>query len=91
MEIYFNQKQYDMVIKIGEEALKNCYRATWCNITDIKSYSVHYLLGASYYYKQDYFQALNYFGIAKKLNPTEQYEQAYNEVFDLYYKTIGKD
>ena len=91
MEIYYNNKDFDKVIKIGEEALNNCYRATWCNITDIKSYSVYYLVGLSYYYKQDYFKALNYLWIAKKLNPTEEIENICNQVFEIYHKTIGKE
>ena len=92
MEIYFNQKQqYDQVIKIGEEALKNCYRATWCNITDIKSYTCYYLIGLSYYQLGDYFKALNYLQIAERLNPTEEMKQINNQIFMCYQKTIGKE
>ena len=54
-------------------------------------YSVYYLIGLSYYYKQDYFKALNYLWIAKKLNPTEEIENICNQVFEIYHKTIGKE
>ena len=90
MEIYFNNQQYDTVINLGLEALKQCYKSTWCNITDIKSYTIYQLLGLSYYYKKEYFQALNYFGIAKQLNPTKEFNDIYNEIFKIYYKTIGE-
>ena len=90
MEIYFNEHQYDRVINLGLEALNKCYKATWCNITDIKAYSVYYFIGLSYYYNKEYFQALSYLAIAKQLNPTPEFNNIYDEIFKIYHETIGE-
>lgn len=70
-EIYYNDEKFAQAIDLCLEALKNCEKASWCSVYDVRTYYIYQLLGLSYYFKGEKLLGLAYMSIASVKNPDD--------------------
>lgn len=89
-QIYYDREQYESVIELIKDALKECSESYWCNIFDIKTFVPYYLLGYSYYYLNQKMKSLSCFYMAYTLNPIDEINQALSQlVKDILHEQKG--
>lgn len=89
-QLYFNQGFYNEAINLCSLSLKQCTRAVWCNMFDVKSYLPYYLLALSYYNLKDKIKALAYITVACIYSNTNEMKNIQREIAaELYQESQG--
>lgn len=70
--VTFNQQNYEHSLQLILSALEICNDSFWCNIYDINTSFIYFLIGANYNNLGKKIEALGYLTLAHMLNPADQ-------------------